>query len=691
VTDSTVTRVVPRPVRRGGAAPVPAAPRVFHRRDIEGLRAVAVLLVVLYHCGVPVLGGGYVGVDVFFVISGFLITSLLLRELSATGTISIAGFYARRFLRLLPAAVLVTAATVLAALAWLPPLRGPQIALDGLFATVYGVNYRLAAAGTDYLNADAAPSPLQHFWSLAVEEQFYVVWPLLLLAAFAAGRRRGVVVALSAVVVTSLTLAVWQTRSDATWAYFGLHTRAWELGVGALIAVLGLRLPRRTASALTAGGLGAITLAAVLFSAQTPFPGYAAVLPVLGAAAVLAGGATAPSGLLAEAPLQAIGRLSYSWYLWHWPFLMIGPDALGVEPGPAVNLALAAGALVAAALTYAFLENPVRHLRTLRDRPGRAIGGGLAVTVLTAAGYLAVGTGDTAGRLATGDVAPPLTAVTAQRLAEGVATPAVPANLTPSLAAATEDAPRIYADKCSGAFTDPEIKKPCAYGDLGSDRTVVLFGDSHAAHWFPALERIAEDRHWRLVMVTKSACSAASVRIFQATLNRPYDECVAWREQVWDYIASLRPAMVVVSSAAGGTVVDDSGAKITDPGYADRVWIDGWRRSADRLAATGARLVLIEDTPYQAGDTVECLSVHLRDPGACVVSAGTALPNPDRRRAVAATLAAAGVTVVDPLPWFCTAERCPVIVGNVLVYRDASHITATYARLVAPQLGRALS
>jgi hypothetical protein len=308
--------------------------------------------------------------------------------------------------------------------------------------------------------------------------------------------------------------------------------------------------------------------------------------------------------------------------------------------------------------------------------------------VLTAAGYLVLGTGDTARRdLSTDYVAPVTSAVTAEALARGLATPAVPANLTPSLARATADQPRIYADKCSGGFTDAEVKKPCAYGDPASSRTVVLFGDSHAAHWFPAVEQAARDNGWRLVMVTKSACSAASVRIFQATLNRPYDECVAWRESVWEHIAALRPEMVVMSSAAaGGTLVDDSGAKVTDPGYADRTWIDGWARSADRLAATGARLFLIEDTPYQAGDTVECLSVHTGDPSACVVDAGSALPEPERRRAIAAALRAKGVTIVDPLPWFCTAGRCPVIVGNVLVYRDASHITATYSRMLAPLL-----
>jgi peptidoglycan/LPS O-acetylase OafA/YrhL len=685
----TAARSVARPSTTG-ARSAPAGPRAWHRRDIEGLRAVAVLLVVLYHCGVPLLGGGYVGVDVFFVISGFLITNLLLREVAGTGTISIAGFYARRFLRLLPAAGLVVAATVAAAWAWLPPLRAPGIALDGLWTALYGINYRLAAVGTDYLNADAAPSPLQHFWSLAVEEQFYVVWPPLLLAAAVLARRAGlrlrptVAAALGTVVAASLVVSVWQTRANPEWAYFGIHTRAWELGVGALVAIAPVALPRRAAAALTTAGLAGICAAAVGFTARTAFPGYAALLPVLGAAAVLIGGASAPAGLLGTAPLQAVGRLSYSWYLWHWPFLMIAPYALGVSAGVSVNLVVAAAALLAAAATFALVENPVRHLAALRRRPWRAIGAGVAVTVLSASAYLAAA--ELRHTVGDGYATPVLTAtdLTGTRLpgtlAAGAATPAVPANLTPALDRATGDEPRVYPDGCSSQFTDASIKKPCAYGDTASPTTVVLFGDSHAAQWFPALEAVAQQRDWKLVVVTKTACSAASVRIYQATLKRPFDECVRWRESAWGYIASLRPAMVVMSSAAAG-------GDLADPAQRpDDVWTAGWVRTTEQLAATGAKLYLIDDTPYQSSDTPECLSTHPRDPQACVVAAGRALPQPARRRMVADALTAKGVTVVDPTAWFCTATRCPVIIGNVLVYRDVSHVTATYIRLLAPLL-----
>ena len=683
----------PRPAatRPGNARPA----RARHRSDIEGLRAVAVLLVVLYHCGMPLFGGGYVGVDVFFVISGFLITGLLHRELATTGTVSITRFYARRSLRLLPAATLVTVVTVAAAYRWLPPLRTPGIAADGFWTAIYGINYRLAAVGTDYLNADAAPSPLQHFWSLAVEEQFYLVWPPLLLGTALLATRarvrpaRAIGLALATIVTASLAVSIWQTHANSQWAYFGLHSRAWELGIGALLALAPGVLPRRAAAILSAAGLLAIVTAALVFTPETPFPGYAALLPVLGTAAVLAGGASSPTPLLSTRPLRAIGRLSYSWYLWHWPALMIVPYALGRHPGVPGNLVIAIAALLLAMLTFALVENPARYLRALRRPPSRAIVAGLLVTVLTASVFAT--TAHTRRTVSGGSPAPVLTAadLTPKRLSAtltaSLATAAVPENLTPPLDRAALDRPRIYDEDCSSRFADATIRKPCTYGDTASATTIVLFGDSHAGQWFPALESLARQRHWKLVVVTKTACSAASVRIYQTTLKRPFDECVRWRESAWVYLASLRPAMIVLASAAGG------GNLVPRSTTPDDVWAAGWIRTVNSLAPAGARLYLIEDTPYQAGDTPECLSTHPDEPRACIVSAGDAFPRTARRLRVDAALRARGVTLVDPAPWFCTPSGCPVIVGNVLVYRDAGHITATYINLLAPLLGARLS
>jgi peptidoglycan/LPS O-acetylase OafA/YrhL len=675
------------------------------RRDIEGLRALAVLLVVAYHCGLYPISGGYVGVDVFFVISGFLITGLLLRELRSRGTISVPGFYARRAMRLLPASTLVVVVTVAASAWWLPPLRRDGILTDALHTMIYGINYRLAAIGTDYLGAESEPSPLQHFWSLAVEEQFYLVWPPLLLLVATLGLRTATIntsrintgrvyPVLTAIVTVSFLLSVWQTAANASWAYFGAHTRAWELGVGALLAVGATsltRLPDTAARVLNGVGVTAIGASAVLYSPTTPFPGYAALLPVLGTAAVIAGGCAVPSGLLAATPLQGIGRLSYSWYLWHWPVLIIAPYALGFEPAWWLNVLLAGVAFVAAMLTYALVENPARHLAGLRDRPWRGIGAGVAMSVLAAAVCLLITVVATYAQDAGSYRATPITAAPVgtddltRLIADGVDIPSVPANLTPTLAKAAADKPRFYRDDCSGDVTDPEVKTPCEYGDVTSPTTVVLFGDSHAGHWFPALERVALDRRWKLVVMSKSACHAADVLIYMDTLKRTFTECQAWRDAAFARLRVLRPAMVMmVSTAQGGVLpgVPDS--------RQDTAWTDAWMRSVDAARTSGAKVYYVNDTPWHGTVIPECLSARPDEPQACARTREAALLQPRRRQMIVDAARRHGATVIDPVPWFCTATACPVIVGNVLVYKDRHHMTTVYSRVLAPLLSAAL-
>ncbi|MCY1142461.1 acyltransferase [Actinoplanes sp. Pm04-4] len=348
---------------RHPAAPAAAGPPIRFRPDIEGLRAVAVVLVVLFHAGVPGLAGGYIGVDVFFVISGFLITSLMLREIRRTGRLSLIGFYARRARRILPAAALVLVATLLASYQWLGFLRGDEIARDVVWSALFAGNFRFAAEGVDYLASQGAPSPVQHFWSLAVEEQFYFVWPAAVVLLLWLGFRWAIGWWLAAAVAGSLAYSIWQT---GTWAYFSPATRGWELGAGCLLALVATRLdriPYRVATALAGTGLALIVVAAFTFDAATPFPGYAAVLPVLGATLVLAGRG---DSVLGRWPLVWLGRLSYSFYLWHWPVLVIAEQAYG-GPLPATTRALlVAASLGLAVITYACLENPIRRSGHLR-------------------------------------------------------------------------------------------------------------------------------------------------------------------------------------------------------------------------------------------------------------------------------------------------------------------------------------
>ena len=367
------------------------------RRDIEGLRALAVAAVVLYHAGAG-LSGGFVGVDVFFVVSGFLITNLLVEERATTGRISLSKFYARRARRLLPASALVIIATVLASRALLEPLRLRDIGTDAIASGGFFANMVLAARSTDYLQSDLPPSPFQHFWSLSVEEQFYIVWPALLMVLLwnaRQGRARSLV-AVGSASIASFVLCVWQTGASQPWAFFGLHTRAWELGIGALVALAWpyvQTLDRRLRILFGWLGLTGIVASFLIFDETMAFPGRIALLPVVSTALVLMAGDSTRGGpreVLRFAPLQWIGARSYSIYLWHWPVLIVAEGHAGGPLEARERLAAVALAVGAATLSHQLLENPIRHSIRLNHRPRLALmlGASLIVVSITAGAVL---------------------------------------------------------------------------------------------------------------------------------------------------------------------------------------------------------------------------------------------------------------------------------------------------------------
>ena len=682
-------------LRRVPAADVPG-PR--HRRDIEGLRAVAVLLVVLSHAGVPALAGGYVGVDVFFVISGFLITTLLVRELATTGRISLTRFYARRAVRLLPASTLVIVVTLICSWIWLSPVRIAEYAGDALASAGYAVNIRLAVAGTDYF-AGTAPSPFQHFWSLAVEEQFYLLWPLLILGTFAIRRRRRLLASvLTALTVGSLLYSAYELTRAAPWAYFGLPSRAWELGVGALVALGAFRLtrlPRWTLPLLGWGGLAAIVGSGLGYGDGTAFPGLAALPPVLGAAGIIAAGCATAGGagkLLALRPLQSIGRVSYGWYLWHWPVLVIAPAALGGELGLRGRLLLCAGALLLAYVSYGFVENPVRHRRALTDLPVRGLGLGLllsataaVIALIAAANPPAVPVGadaaDTRAVLAaSADPQQSLGALiaAADRVTE------LPANLTPPLDDASEDVVKPQTDGCHLTLTSPDVLPPCRYGRPDASRTIVVFGDSHALQWFPAFEKLANRNGWGLESLTRSSCSPAPVPVVNAKLKRTYTECDGWRTAALARIQKLKPQLVVVASSTGYR-----GSLAGQPADPDALWTNAWGHLFAELRPVAKHVVLLGDTPFLSQDPADCLARPDATVDSCAEPAATVLRDPQWRAIAREAGVRAGAAFVDPVPWLCGA-RCPTVVGNLLVYRDSNHMTSEYAEMLAPLLGAAL-
>lgn len=349
------------------------------RPDVAGLRGIAVLLVVLFHAGLSQLSGGFVGVDVFFVISGFVITGVLLRERAKTNGTSLLGFYARRARRILPAATVVIIVTVLISYRWLGFIAGNQVAQDDKAAALFFANFHFISMSTNYFTSRLPPSPLQHYWSLSVEEQFYLLYPTIFLCVALVWRRvpivRKLAVVLLAVIGVSFVLAVVQTASNANAAYFSPFTRAWELALGALVAVGSgplSKLPPVLAAVLTWAGVACVLLAAFLYTGATPYPGDAVALPVLGAAAIIAGGAAAPTlgaeALLGRLPLQWLGLISYSLYLWHWPLLVVPEEQSSHPLSTERKLLLVLVAVAVSAFSFLLIENPIRNAKYLSHR-----------------------------------------------------------------------------------------------------------------------------------------------------------------------------------------------------------------------------------------------------------------------------------------------------------------------------------
>ncbi|MDN3238180.1 acyltransferase family protein [Glycomyces tritici] len=684
------------------------------RPDIEGLRALAVGVVIAAHIGFPYMAGGFVGVDVFFVISGFLITSLLLREIDTTGTVSIAGFYARRAVRLLPAAATVLVATLVAAWLWLPRTRLGDIAADAAAAALNVINIRLAQEGTDYLNAEVPPSPLQHFWSLAVEEQFYIVWPLVLLAIvflgaklgrpgkFTLARHRnrgpGRTAAITAFLVVAGGASFWAsaawTAGDPIWSYFGIHTRAWELAVGALIAVAAGRIrawvPTWAAAIASWAGLVLIVAAVFVLDEHTVFPGTAAMLPVAGCALAIAAGCVphrfGAGALLGIRPAQFVGKISYGLYLWHWPLIMIGPAVMGLEQVRLRHyLLLMAVAFLLTIATFYLVENPIRTKRPLVQVPSRALalGGGLitamlAVSILMVQQPMPAQENDEAAEI-TGD-----DSTVWEMIGESSDVESVPANLTPPLDAAGSDEPALYADDCVTSREGTDLAKDCWFGDPDGEKTIVLLGDSHAAQWFPAFNQIAEASGWKLLPLAKAGCSVADVAEHSNQLGRRYTECEEWKEKAFAEIESIEPDVVVASSYDEKEILAD------DP---DQAWADGWAESLNRLDEAADRVYYLADSANPPGDTPACLAEHSDNVTACVVGIAEATTRPERRAAaIEAIEADTDATVVDPIPWMCDMENdtCPVVVGNLLVYRDANHLSPRFVAELTPQVAAAI-
>lgn len=631
------------------------------RPDIEGLRALCVGAVVAFHAFPTMLPGGFIGVDVFFVISGFLITQLLLREIEASGRVDLGDFWARRIRRILPAATLVLCATALMALC-VSGVDARQLGRHLIAAALFYYNWRQAGEAVDYLAQDDRDNPLLHYWSLAVEEQFYLVWPLLLAAiALWLGRRESrlsaraaIGVAVGILAVASFAVCIHVTSTNAPLAFFSTFARAWQLLAGAMIAVLAMRpwhLPALSASALGLACIAVLTASCIWISQSTPYPGVAAAAPTLAAALLLLVGASRgswSSALLSTAPLRYVGRISFSWYLWHWPLIVFAgmaavdsggaSDEVGIAPA---WIAIALSFFLAAA-TYQFVEKPFRHNAGLKASRRKTYAFGALL--------IALGAGTGFAMKAFGPDAVPL--------GNGAFM---------SLIAIKQDRPVIYTDRCLLRFEDVDYGR-CVYGAKEGAKSVVLFGDSHAGNWFSGLNIAAKKLGWRLVVRIKASCRPIEAPQVRGN-NQSYPECDVWRGRVMAELAETKPDLVIVSSMS------------------NRLSAESEQIVFRRLAAI-APTVIMRDTPVLPETPGDCLK-RTGTAANCVwrfdqLEASNSYPKTEPAQLPD------GVTILDLNPRICPEGLCRAITGGRVLMSDKHHLSDSFSRTLTGEFERVL-
>jgi peptidoglycan/LPS O-acetylase OafA/YrhL len=693
------------------------------RKDIEGLRAVAVILVVLDHIG-SWPRAGFVGVDVFFVISGFLITGLLLNESELRGRISIHNFYERRARRILPAALTVLFSSLLAAHLVFRGTRVKDALVDIYWALGFSANIHFADIGTDYFQVNRPPSLVQHFWSLAVEEQFYLVWPLVMLIVLTLIRRRtsttagrsALLVIVGAGTVTSFGWAMHQTAHFPAAAYFSTPVRAWELGTGALVAVAAARFPSipqglgRARGPLSALGLAGIVAGALFVTPNSGFPAPSAALPVLATALVIVAGIGAPlhrwTGALTNRATTYIGRVSFSLYLWHWPVIVV-VGALIPKPATVYYPVVLMAAAALTIFSYHFIESPLRtakfsvlarpqtsRVRRTQSRPKisaaqkTAALASFSLTVAVLGMYalqpvppsIGVGPGDplTEAWQTDSNIAQPRAA-----LARAITAAAAATNwptLDPSLDHLGTKSAFAQWQGCSGA-TEATLSG-CTFGNAdNSPKVAVLIGDSYAMAWLPSIRTALVPQNWIVYGLTKEQCPAAFVSV-RDEQNPPqyFSGCDSRHSWMISETARLKPNLVILASAP---TMDRLASSATGPA-AEAEWQGGMEKTIRSVQSPGSPRILTLSPPPSTGNLPLCATATA-PPSSClgkVTATWKAM-----RSADAAAAAATKTAYADTHLWFCTFNlTCPSFVGSTPVTWDGGHLTSAYASSLGPEM-----
>ena len=677
-----------------GAVPSRGAGALGRRQDLQGMRALAVLAVFADHL-FEWPSGGFVGVDVFFVLSGFFITQLLIRERTNTRKLSFQKFYIRRVKRILPSALLVLTVTVIAAHYLFPAIRAKATLVDALYAAVFAANIHFEVIGTDYFQVGQPPSPIQHYWSLSIEEQFYFVWPALLVLIFAMTRRLrlrghqwarqwGLFGSMALVVAASFAWAMVVSVHDPNSAYFSTFTRVWELGTGALVAIAAVwlsRIPEAIRPALAYLGLAGVLASLFLIDATVQFPAPWAALPVLSTALVVAsfqGSEVRYMYPLTNPVSRYIGDTSYTLYLWHWPVIIL---LLTVLPKgvlfDAIALALAASLT---AITYRFYENPIRQSAWLtadggdksrRPKIGPTGWGFVAVVSVVAVvgSIFAIKFNEKIARTSQADQQ---LVVAADASPVGAVDPCfgAPAMVTSGCALRNPAVPLQptvdqFADDTQGAYScfrlAGEPLKSCTFGYSGEGaKRIAIVGDSHAAMLLPPLAQFLTANKWELTTYVGWGCEWQ----IPAVGDCPIDEIQA------DLMKQPYDLVITTSARKFGSVAE-----------MQRAWAP--------VAAAGSRIAVFADNPSVSPESIACLtrvSAGGEHTGDCGTPIAEAFARPDPLVKVAPLVP--GATLIDLTRYYCTADRCPTVIGNVIVYRDtvAGHLTATYAKTLGPAI-----
>lgn len=660
------------------------------RADIQVLRAVAVMFVVLFHLWPGLVPFGFVGVDIFFVISGFLITSHLIGAAIRDGNISLLAFWARRIRRLLPAAFVVIFVTSLGVFLWQSQSLWHGYVRQAIASTFYYENWILAADSVDYLNSHNTPTPVQQFWSLSVEEQFYIVWPVLIMLALllvkARTRIRSVqqwaFIILGIAVVASLSWSIYLGAIGDKSGYFSTFTRAWEFGLGGLFAIavpLFRRLRVNFARVLALAGWAMLAASMVLISPATSFPGYAALLPAAGTALVIAGGTRSarldhdmPRWLL---PVFFLGEISYSLYLWHWPAITLFPGIFGSLPSATAKLGILVFCVLVAWLSTRFVERPVQRWAPLASTaPWRtfvvaAFAAGLTLTPAMVASATLDARLTAQQNVRSASVQDTCFGAASSLDTKRCSTVTWPV-LTPDPAVSREDLP-TEANACK---TDTLDVKHCRYGAIGAPIKVALVGDSHAGHWFPALKKLADDNGFELDIYLKSSCT------FLVAQRSPlFQNCSTWSEKVIDRLSTDATYNFVVVNSLAANLADE-----VDKGKVARsAAIEGYLSTWTRVSEMGAKILVIRDTPHMREDTAACVASHQASPASCDVTLAESFAYPDLEAEAGADVP--GVSVLDFSSVMCSSVCHPVIAGAV-VFSDSHHMTATFSRSFVPVL-----